>query len=534
MIINKSRTVTIIIISLAILTLVAIGIKVYATPNEVIEKYHGQDFAELNATAKRFLTEQKQDSALMVYNIMVSSPDGEKKYPDDLCSAYNNLGYMYFYIYFNYEKAFQCWTKALELIQKYNLGNTQSVYLNLGNMYDFLENEEKSLDYYAQGFEKARYEQKYEELLMIYANMAKAALQAWPQKNIGNKLLDFDLKTIPDSVRMKSFCVDIQNGLSLLANDKRDEAAQALVGSIDKINASDSPDRYAIAVLLGAGKIAMEQNNLSAAIRLHLKADSIALKHHRTDYRAYTNKTLASLYDKVGNKDLSREYLTTAYAISDSIFNISAFNKIHNIETLSEVDEINRILIRKNVETEFQHILLIVMAVALLIIVVFLVQIVRLYRKEKEKNNVLYAKNIEFLELKEEIKADAKAAKYKGSSLSDERRQQLLNKIEEILDSREIFSPNFTIETMAEACSSNKSYVSQVFNEAYNTSFSHKITQLRIEEACRIMRANGSKFTIESIAESVGYRSRSSFSKAFSKETGLTPSDFILRCDSVL
>ncbi|MCF0186819.1 MAG: AraC family transcriptional regulator [Bacteroidaceae bacterium] len=532
--INKSRTITFIIISLAILTLVAVGIKVYATPNEVIEKYQGQDLAELNATAKRFLTEQKQDSALMVYNIMVSFPDGEKKFPDDLCSAYNNLGYMYFYIYFNYEKAFQCWTKALELIQKYDLGNTQSVYLNLGNMYDFLENEEKSLYYYSQGFEKAHSERKHEELLMIYANMAKAALQGWPQKEISQSLLDFDLNEIPDSVRMKSFCVDLQNGLSLLAQGNRDAAADFLEGSVTKINASDSPDRYAIAVLLGAGKIAMEQNNLPAAIRLHLMADSIALEHHRTDYRAYTNKTLAGLFDKAGNKNLYREHLTTAYAISDSIFNISSFNKIHNIETLSEVDEINRILIRKNVETEFQHILLIVLSAALLIIGLSLVLIVRLYRKEKQKNNVLYEKNIEFLELKEEIKVDGKAAKYKSSSLSDERRQQLLNKIEEILDSREIFSPNFTIETMAEACGSNKSYVSQVFNETYNISFSHKITQLRIEEACRIMRANGTKFTIESIADSVGYKSRSSFSKAFSKVTGLTPSDFISRCDNVL
>jgi len=51
------------------------------------------------------------------------------------------------------------------------------------------------------------------------------------------------------------------------------------------------------------------------------------------------------------------------------------------------------------------------------------------------------------------------------------------------------------------------------------------VNNRRIKEACRRLndRANYDPFTIEAIGQSVGFSSRSAFSKAFKQITGLTP-----------
>ncbi|MCF8267982.1 MAG: helix-turn-helix domain-containing protein, partial [Ignavibacteriales bacterium] len=59
--------------------------------------------------------------------------------------------------------------------------------------------------------------------------------------------------------------------------------------------------------------------------------------------------------------------------------------------------------------------------------------------------------------------------------------------------------------------------------------FSNYIKTLRISEAIKIIKTPGEnhKFSIEGIARSVGYFSRTAFIQAFKEHTGVTPSVFI-------
>ena len=62
-----------------------------------------------------------------------------------------------------------------------------------------------------------------------------------------------------------------------------------------------------------------------------------------------------------------------------------------------------------------------------------------------------------------------------------------------------------------------------------NRDFSTALQTFRIREACRRLspRSEGfSNYTIEAVAESVGFRSRSNFHSIFKKITGLTPSQY--------
>jgi AraC-like DNA-binding protein len=60
-----------------------------------------------------------------------------------------------------------------------------------------------------------------------------------------------------------------------------------------------------------------------------------------------------------------------------------------------------------------------------------------------------------------------------------------------------------------------------------DASFYDWIAQYRVEEAKRLMTdPKTSQFTVEQIAEEVGYNSKSAFNKAFKKFAGQTPSEF--------
>ena len=168
------------------------------------------------------------------------------------------------------------------------------------------------------------------------------------------------------------------------------------------------------------------------------------------------------------------------------------------------------------------------------------------YRKNGEltrSNQSLYQKNVEMLRAEEEERRmrrqlqDKEApvnltdndVKYKSSHLSDEDKEQLLSRIQEVMENTdEIFSPEFSLERLAMLSDSKSKYVSQVINEYYEQNFNNFLNSFRIKEACKRMGDldNYGNYTIEAISESVGFKSRSTFVTSFKRITGLTPSQY--------
>ncbi len=76
--------------------------------------------------------------------------------------------------------------------------------------------------------------------------------------------------------------------------------------------------------------------------------------------------------------------------------------------------------------------------------------------------------------------------------------------------------------------------VSQTINDVFQKNFARVVAEYRIKEACRRIsdREQYGQLTIEAIAQSVGFRSRTSFSKVFKDFTGLTPTMYKKIADS--
>ena len=124
----------------------------------------------------------------------------------------------------------------------------------------------------------------------------------------------------------------------------------------------------------------------------------------------------------------------------------------------------------------------------------------------------------------------APTSKYSRSNLSDEHKETLIYRIQEVLNTPNIIcQTDFSLAKLAKLVGSNTAYVSQVINEKTGQTFSIVVGKYRIKEACR--RLNDTKnyghVTIESISENVGFKSRSTFVTTFKRQVGLTPSEYI-------
>ena len=80
-----------------------------------------------------------------------------------------------------------------------------------------------------------------------------------------------------------------------------------------------------------------------------------------------------------------------------------------------------------------------------------------------------------------------------------------------------------TINELAKQLNSNRTYLSNYFKTQLNTNFNQWLNGLRIEEAKNLL-ANNPELPLSEVAQQLGYKELSAFSRNFSISTGVTPS----------
>ena len=115
--------------------------------------------------------------------------------------------------------------------------------------------------------------------------------------------------------------------------------------------------------------------------------------------------------------------------------------------------------------------------------------------------------------------------KYARSALSADHAEQIAERIETAMRDDALFlDANLSLQKLSRHVSAPSNLVSQTLNEKLGSTFFDYIAHWRIEAAKPLIAS--SEASILSIALDVGFNSRSTFYKAFKRETGVTPKAF--------
>jgi len=253
---------------------------------------------------------------------------------------------------------------------------------------------------------------------------------------------------------------------------------------------------------------------------------------------------MISIFDFKSKISFSRNDYKKAYLyqkrymeLKDSLINEETESHIAQLQIAHEVQQKEEriVILKKEKQIEIKQnklksrvlfILFIFLSITAAIAFVFF----RQKRKLTFSNKELVKRNLEIISVdrnkKERI--DNTPTKYASSALSDEKKQQTISNLKQILEEKELYlKKDLTIELTAAKLKISRTYLSQIVNETFNSNFTTFINNYRINHAVQLISdpAN-SKYSIAGIAELSGFHSISSFNTLFKQKTGLTPSAF--------
>ncbi len=110
----------------------------------------------------------------------------------------------------------------------------------------------------------------------------------------------------------------------------------------------------------------------------------------------------------------------------------------------------------------------------------------------------------------------------------------ILNEIKNVNENLSFLKSDFSISSIADRLKTNSTYVSFVFNKHNKESFTQYFTKRKIEYVVDQLKKNSTyrKYSIQALAEEIGYTNASAFTRAFKKQIGVTPSVFLKSLDN--
>lgn len=128
---------------------------------------------------------------------------------------------------------------------------------------------------------------------------------------------------------------------------------------------------------------------------------------------------------------------------------------------------------------------------------------------EEELNSVIY-------------EVELNAENLSTAAISNEIKAHIEEHLQRWIDTKEFVQPTTSINIVARALGTNRTYLSRYINSVYHCTFKTWITQLRIEESKRLLREQP-KWPISQIATKAGFSSVASFSHIFTRCEQLSP-----------
>lgn len=480
----------------------------------IIRDNSGRPMADIIRDANGCRQRNRIDSAAAFYYTVARQYSEELPVRDiRRCAiASVNLGYILLGWEMNPTAAYPWLMKADSISKLHGFNDIRtSVTSNLGRMYLDYNNYPKAAQYLQQALSEVMVQKTDRYFGMSLVDFTAAALFGQEQLLRGKfaeEVIGYDLD---GNMPLARYARSLQRAIARFKANDTAGAARIMMESRQWIDIDSERDLYYVmhAIITGKFLIAAGNYQQAAAILKDEVASAQAEGYYNLLEKCYSMLIECARHD--GDNQAAERYRYQALEIRDSLFSAARFDAVKDFEKSTAIEELRGQGEADIRATRRRFITVTVCCVALLI----LAFLIWLYAGRRRKNKV--------------TPASASTRIPRPDETPDETTRLLWERISRLVEESDaVFSPDFSIETLAESVGSRPKAVSQAINQVGGKNFNTFIGAVRVRKACELLTdpKKMKTITIESVAESVGYKSRTYFSKVFKDITGQTPSQF--------
>lgn len=522
-----------------------------------------RSIGSLHEDARRTRRAERYDSAAAYYSI-IASRYSESLSDEDIrrCAiAYVNMGYIMQAWNMNTAEAYSWLQRGEEIARRHGLQDIlTSITSNQGQIYFDYNNFHKGAEYL-----KKTLNEVIEQKTDIYFGIALADFMLAALFDDG-RLIDKEIANAVDTYPLHRDA-RLYNYSRMLAAAMVKYADGDLEGAISVLRDNKLlPDidtdrvRYEIIQALILGNVQFDAGHYREAEATVADVTSLCMNRGYYNLLEKCYSLMSECAAKAGDEPGSERYRMRALELRDSLFNASSYGAVKDLESAGAL---TRMTEKVKDETEKSARQRKITYMSLCISIVLLALFIWLYIRHHKIRNAyaeIFRKNMEITshylpmevkptaipapdvpeDVREDVPEPGEPDEETAGTLAvtsvegnpeqpTEEDTALLQQVRDFMaSSQQIYEPDFSIETLATLIGSRPKAVSHAINSVTGKNFNTILGEYRIRKAC-VLLADAAKMktiTMESVAASVGYRSRTYFSRVFKSVTGLTPTQF--------
>lgn len=490
------------------------------------------------------------DSGMLCYSLIANryNENLKREELEQCIRATCYVGTIYRTWYNNQAEAYKQILKAKDLAEKHQYNDfVVRTLLEIGNLFwrqcglqHNDEFEKNAIDYYKAAFYKAVKTHSLNDLPVIMNNLNHIACSKNDFSISSKERIIYKTLELPETAD-KTLADTINNGVDFLSNGQLQQALNTFSNaSVENLN-THYENKINMRIMLFEFIYYTQLRMGSPDVLNTILKTKDLVEKEAPSYINGIYSQLSIYYIKHNNQELANKYELLWWRATDSIAQTSQAISMSQKGFLYELEKMNEEQRALTLKQERDRQLLWVVSGFLILALALLTLLFINRNRIKRKNRVLYKNNLALLAADEqrrkidEEQNRAEIEKYGTTRMDEQSTEELWQNITHVMMySQEIYDESFNVARLAELVDAKPNYVSQAINQQEEWSFSSLLAHYRILEACRRMNdtANYGSYTIEGIAQSVGYSSRSHFVNIFKKQIGITPSDYIKQAKS--
>lgn len=526
--------------------------------------------------AEHYLNAGHSDTALVYYMVACNRMNDKLSDKDkqQCAMAYLKKGNI-LYMKGNYAGALSAYFSGLRIYSackdRREIGH---FYNNIASVYCVFEDYAKGLSYYKKGYESChKYGDRANEY-KILANMTKVNIIKGNTSS-ARKYYKMSEKVKNPADKENCYMGIFNFGLILMAEKNHVKAVETFNELLAYTLKNKMQPRYLCSSYIQLYKNYIALGDRDSTLKYLRLCESTAVKHGILHVCLDVLVKYADYYDSVGNYKAASSYRARYQREKDSIYDTNEFEAVKNEQLLYEMNKYDKYIASLNAREKErlqtisrQRLTIAGVTVVTAVIGVLLLLVYRQKGKIDKSYNDLFVINRDFVkqqeftrqrmfELSNRLKsseaelaalrasqehsdgageapdtavattADDADGKNKTLAISEDMRRKLLDAVIDVMEnSTEFCSSDFSLARLATLVGSNSKYVSLVINDTFHKTFKNYVNDYRIRLACLRMADTGTygSYTLNAIAESVGFKSYTTFVELFRKVVGITPS----------